>query len=112
MGQGNNGMKEQRVVGKSTQRNDKRFEQFKAEVCQDWDTALQSNLQAFEGKFKLYHDQLEANLHRYMHEESDRVISEVTKGPHNLIRDPARLFPIISILTHTHHSHITHVTGT
>ncbi|KAI0088301.1 hypothetical protein BDY19DRAFT_190628 [Irpex rosettiformis] len=82
------GEKDQRAGEKGIQRSEQKFSDFKVELREDWDTALQTNLQAFEGKFKLYHDQMEANLQRYMHEESDRVIQEVTKGPHNLIRDP------------------------
>ncbi|KAI0826090.1 hypothetical protein BC629DRAFT_47848 [Irpex lacteus] len=86
--QGGDGTKDQRVSDKSVQRSEYTFSDFKVELREDWDTALQSNLEAFEGKFRLFYDQLEASLHRYMQEESNRVIEEVTKGPHNLIQEP------------------------
>ncbi len=89
--QGGDGTKDQRVSDKSVQRSEYTFSDFKVELREDWDTALQSNLEAFEGKFRLFYDQLEASLHRYMQEESNRVIEEVTKGPHNLIQEPVRL---------------------
>ncbi|KAI0692702.1 hypothetical protein BC835DRAFT_1416357 [Cytidiella melzeri] len=86
--QNSDGSKVQRSSKRATQRSEYTFDDFKDELREDLDTALRSNFQAFEGKFKLFYDQLEINLHRYMREESDRVISEVNKGPHDLIRDP------------------------
>lgn len=82
------GSKVQRSGVRATQQSEYTFADFKTELREDWDTALKNNFKAFEGKFQLFYDRLEDNLHKYMREESDRVINEVNKGPHDLIRDP------------------------
>ena len=84
------GTKHQRVTTRSTQQSEYTFDDFKTELLEDWDTALKKNFKQFEGKFQLFYDRLEGNLHKYMREESDRVISDLSKGPHDLIRDPVR----------------------
>ena len=84
--------KQQRSGNRATQQSEYTFNDFKTELREDWDTALRNNFKAFEGKFQLFYDRLEDNLHKYMREESDRVINEVNKGPHDLIRDPVGTF--------------------
>lgn len=86
-GQASDGTKAPRNAERTTQRPEYSFEDFKAELREDLEMALQSNFKAFEGKFKLYYDQLETNLHRYIHEEGEYLLKEMSKGPHSLIRD-------------------------
>lgn len=82
----------QRASGRMTQQSEYTFTDFKSELREDWDTSLQKNFKAFEGKFNLFYNRLEDNLQKYMKEATDRVISEVNKGPHDLIHDPVRDF--------------------
>ncbi|KAI0083947.1 hypothetical protein BDY19DRAFT_604899 [Irpex rosettiformis] len=67
------------------------YDRFKVDLDGDFDglqASLENNFKSFEGKFNLYQEQLKTTLHEYMKEESDRVITEVSKGPHDLIRNP------------------------
>jgi hypothetical protein len=102
--QTSDGTKVQRVNNRAAQRSENTFADFKEELHEDFNTAVKSNFEAFEGKFRLFYDQLEINLHKYMREESDRVISEVNKGPHDLIRDPVSILHQLFWMSHLTHS--------
>ena len=92
---------QKKSIASLAQRVQYTYDGFKADLDTDFhnlQSSLDTNFKSFEGKFKLYHDQLETNLHQYMKEEGDRVISEVNKGPHdlihNLVSDPCDLSSI------------------
>ena len=60
----------------------------KEDLHEDWDTAIKNNLQTFEGKFALQQRQLQEELWKFIHEENNRVIDAVSRGPHDLIKHP------------------------
>ena len=47
-------------------------------------------MKTFEGKFALYQRQLQDELSHVMREESNRVIDELNKGPHDKIKNKVR----------------------
>ncbi|KAJ3543517.1 hypothetical protein NM688_g5844 [Phlebia brevispora] len=63
------------------------LQDLKSELREDWDTAVSNNMQVFAGKFALQQRQLQEELSRIIHEEQNRLIDEVNKGPHDLIKD-------------------------
>lgn len=71
-----------------SQQSEYTFSDFKDELREGWDTAMRNNLEAFTAKYQLFYDRLESNLRKYMREESDLVITTLSKGPHDLIRNP------------------------
>lgn len=64
------------------------LQDLKDELREDWDTAVSHNMEIFEGKFALHQRQLQEELSRVIREENNRVIDEVNKGPHDLIKHP------------------------
>lgn len=92
----------QRSNGRNAQKAEYSFIDFKLELREDVDVSLRNNFKAFEVKFQLFYVRLEDNLHKYMREEGDRVIEEVTKGPHNLVKDPVCISAAIILFTYLH----------
>ncbi|KAL6303383.1 hypothetical protein BKA93DRAFT_735065 [Sparassis latifolia] len=66
----------------------KSMEQIKQELRDAPDVAIKNNLSSFEGKFDLQRRQIVDQLSQVMHREGDRIISEVTAGPQEKIKDP------------------------
>lgn len=69
------------------------LQELKDELHEDWESAIKKNMETFEGKFALYQRQLQDELSRVMKEESNRVIDELNKGPHDKIKDKVRVSP-------------------
>ncbi|KAL6302032.1 hypothetical protein BKA93DRAFT_737677 [Sparassis latifolia] len=51
-------------------------------------TAIEHNMTIFVSKFEMQKNQIIDEVSRTMHREGDRIISEVTAGPHDKIKDP------------------------
>lgn len=62
----------------------------KADLREDWETAVGNNRDVFQRKFAVLQTQLERDLPDYIHRENDRVIQKLTAGPHDGIDDPVR----------------------
>lgn len=90
--QGGEGIKYQRSTNRDREArmSEYTFDDLKAELKQDLNTMITSNLEAFTGKFQLFYNELYINLEKYIHQEADRVIVEVKRGPHDLIRHHVR----------------------
>lgn len=67
------------------------LQDLKDELHEDWESAIARNMETFEGKFALYQRQLQDELSRVMREESNRVIDELNKGPHDKIKNKVRV---------------------
>ena len=62
----------------------------KADLSEDWDTAVGNNRDVFQRKFAVLQTQLARDLPDYILRENDRVIQKLTAGPHDGIDDPVR----------------------
>lgn len=62
------------------------IQDLKYDLHEDWDTAVSNNLQVFEGKFALQQRQLQEELSKFIHEDNNRILDAVSKGPHDLIK--------------------------
>lgn len=49
-------------------------------------------METFEGKFALYQRQLQEELAKTMQEETNRIIDELNRGPHDKIKNEVRTF--------------------
>ncbi|THH02037.1 hypothetical protein EW026_g779 [Hermanssonia centrifuga] len=86
-GSANHATKTESVNERSAQRSTFTLQDLKDELHEDWDTALKENLKTFEGKFALQQRHLEQALSKFIHEENNRLIDEVNKGPHDKIKN-------------------------
>lgn len=85
-------------VGKGSENT---FDEFKAQLNENVQSVLQSNLQTFlDGKFSLFFKPLEDNLQRYIHEENSELWKKMSKGPHDRIRNKVRSIYILRLPTH------------
>jgi hypothetical protein len=60
------------------------------ELYEEVDAAISAQAAAFEKKYNLAHSQLQRNMKQYIQEEGKRLVDELNKGPHDLIRDDVR----------------------
>lgn len=58
----------------------------KRDLQEGLDVAIETNLEKFGEKFTIQQRQLQEELSKVVHEESDRVIDAVNRGPHDLIK--------------------------
>lgn len=72
---------------RSKKRSEFTVEDLKEELRLDFDASLKGNFDAFDGKFKLYHRQLQDDLSRAIEEANNRVINAVREGPHDKIKN-------------------------
>jgi hypothetical protein len=68
------------------------LKELKADLHEDWRTAVKNNMDVFQRKFSVLQKQLERDLPDFIHEESDRVIRKLRAGPHDRIYDDVSLF--------------------
>ena len=68
------------------------MDRLRADLHEDWDDAVKSNLAVFEGKFALQQRQIQEELSRFIRDENNRVIDAVSKGPHDLIKHEVSSF--------------------
>ena len=68
--------------------NSSAFEDLKADIYDDPDTAIEKNMTAFSRKFEMQKQRIVAELTAVIQHEGDRVIEAVTSGPHERIMDP------------------------
>ena len=73
------------------------FDELKRDLDEDVDVSIRRNLDVFEGKFALHQRQLKEELEKIMHEESNRVIDAVNRGPHDLIKHEVGLSMLIKL---------------
>lgn len=66
------------------------MQDLKDELHEDWQATVEKHMKTFEGKFDLYQRQLTEELHKTVKSESDRVINELSKGPHDKIKNKVR----------------------
>lgn len=66
------------------------LQDLKDELFEDWESAVQCNMETFEGKFALYQRQLQEELTKTMQEGTSRIIDELNRGPHDKIKDEVR----------------------
>ena len=57
------------------------------ELQEDFQLAIEKNLDTFEGKFVLYHRQLKDELSKFIADENVRLLRAVREGPHDRIRN-------------------------
>ncbi len=58
----------------------------KNDLGEDWKTAVDRNMQVFQRKFSFRKKQLQ-ELSLVIHEENDRIIQELSAGPHDTIHN-------------------------
>ena len=58
----------------------------KRELHEDWNTAVEKNLEVFAGKFMIQQRQVAEELSTAIQEGTERVLDEMNKGPHDLIK--------------------------
>ncbi|PSS05479.1 hypothetical protein PHLCEN_2v3761 [Hermanssonia centrifuga] len=76
-----------RLQGRTVKSSSLTLQDLKDELFEDWESAVQKNMETFEGKFALHQRQLQEELARFIREENNRLIDEVNKGPHDKIKN-------------------------
>ena len=72
------------------------------ELHEDWDAAVRSNLQTFEGKFSLQQRQLQEELSKFIRDENNRLLDDIHKGPHDSIKQDVSRLATVALLQSYH----------
>lgn len=82
----NDGQKGKGVGGAAKPVSNYDFQHFKDEIVEEFTLAVDKNYSTFQGKYMIE----QARLRNFISEENNRLLTAVTSGPHELVKDEVR----------------------